>query len=489
MKSRLVRYTFLMSLLSLAACGGGGGGGDVSAVPATSSDPTSSYVAPTTTTAPTSTTAPTQPADATVEAPSKWEPPVLLQSIGDKGMWPYGADVAFDLNGNALAVWQRYDGTIESIWASRYSAQSATWSTPEVISDPTITQGAFPRIEFDNAGNAMAVWEVSYGSIGEIWANYYSAATGSWRTAAIVDDKRYPESFRNADFGFDGAGNVLIVWDQIANQVTSIWFNTYDAASGLWGTSKTIESDDVGTARLPKIAVDQNGNALAVWEHDDGIGTRTNIMANRYTAATKSWGTPALLESQDLDDCWSPDIAIDPNGNAIAVWEQGNGTDNDAVARRYVAATDTWGTPTLLETLEDDVAYVRIVVDASGNALALWMQALTYNGTPSIFSTRYDAATGSWSTAAVIENSDYTSIYPKLTIGANGNAMATWEERTTGHQVANYYDATTKTWGVAAPVESGIDTANYGAVAVAPDGTAVAVWTQSEALWASRYQP
>lgn len=479
MKSRLVRYTFLMSLLSLAACGGGGGGGDVSTVPATNlSDSINSYPAPTTT------TVPTQPTDATVVAQTKWEPAVLLQRSEDSTS-PYGADVAFDLNGNALAVWH-YSG---HIWSSHYNVATKNWSTAETIDDP-VNLGSNPKIAFDTKGNAIAVWEwasSSYSSHQYIWANYYSAATGSWGTATLIDVAD-GETSRDLDFAFDGNGNALVVWDKPAGWYgpVSIWYNRYDAATGVWGTPEPIENDDVNTAILPKIAVAPNGDALAVWEHRDGV--RNNIMVSRYAAATRSWGTPALLESQDLDDGWSPDIAIDPNGNAIAVWRQGNGTDNDAVARRYVAATDTWGTPTLLETLEDDVAYVRIVVDASGNAVALWMQALTYNGTPSIFSTRYDAVTDSWGTAAVIENSNYTSIYPELSIGANGNAMAIWEERTTGNQVANYYDATTKTWGVATPVETSSDPADYGAVAVAPDGSAVAIWTQSNALWASHYQ-
>jgi len=476
MKSRLVRYTFLMSLMSLAACGGGGGG-EVGAVPATNSSDLS-YTSPTTT------TAPTQPVDATPVAPTKWGAPVLLQSSADWSS-PWAADVAFDLNGNALAVWQ-YSG---NIWASRYDAATKNWSTAVTISD-VADIGNIPKIAFDSKGNAMAVWEWQSRSSSEqhIGANYYSVATGSWGTPTVIDVADGGASY-DVDLAFDGNGNAMVVWDKPSGvyEPVSVWYNRYDAAAGVWGTPGLIDNDNVNTASRPEIAVAPNGDALAIWEQRDGA--RNNVMFARYAAATTSWGTPALLEFQDLGDAWSPDIAMDPNGNAIAVWEQDNGTTRDAVARRYIAASGTWdAAPVILENLEDDVSYVRIVLDANGNALALWMQAITLNGTPSIFSTRYDAATGSWSTAAVIENSNYTSIYPELSIGANGNAMAIWEERTTGNQVANYYDATTQTWGVAAPVETSSDPANYGAVAVAPDGSAVAIWTQSNALWASHYQ-
>jgi hypothetical protein len=47
-----------------------------------------------------------------------------------------------------------------------------------------------------------------------------------------------------------------------------------------FGTAALIETDNAGDADNPQIAFDANGNALAVWEQFDG--TRYNIWANRY---------------------------------------------------------------------------------------------------------------------------------------------------------------------------------------------------------------
>ncbi len=47
----------------------------------------------------------------------------------------------------------------------------------------------------------------------------------------------------------------------------------------VFGTAALIETD-AGNASNPQIAFDANGNALAVWEQSDG--TRSNIWANRY---------------------------------------------------------------------------------------------------------------------------------------------------------------------------------------------------------------
>jgi len=45
-------------------------------------------------------------------------------------------------------------------------------------------------------------------------------------------------------------------------------------------TAQLIETDDAGNANAPQIAFDASSNALAVWQQSDG--TRFNIWANRF---------------------------------------------------------------------------------------------------------------------------------------------------------------------------------------------------------------
>jgi len=49
-----------------------------------------------------------------------------------------------------------------------------------------------------------------------------------------------------------------------------------------WGTAELVETanaGDAGRSALPQIAFDGSGNALAVWEQPDG--TRASIWSNR----------------------------------------------------------------------------------------------------------------------------------------------------------------------------------------------------------------
>ena len=88
-----------------------------------------------------------------------------------------------------------------------------------------------------------------------------------------------------------------------------------------WSGAAVIENANED-ASAPQIAVNGEGNAFAVWrQHDD---TRNNIYANRYVAGS-GWETAVAIENGD-GDADAPQVAIDSNGNAIAVWHQDDGS-------------------------------------------------------------------------------------------------------------------------------------------------------------------
>jgi hypothetical protein len=82
--------------------------------------------------------------------------------------------------------------------------------------------------------------------------------------------------------------------------------------------------------------VDGSGNAVAVWQQDNGTGTRTNIWASRFVPAT-GWGTATLVETDNAGDALVPQVAVDGSGNAVAVWYQSDGTRSNIWANRFVA--------------------------------------------------------------------------------------------------------------------------------------------------------
>ena len=92
-----------------------------------------------------------------------------------------------------------------------------------------------------------------------------------------------------------------------------------------WGTAAPIESHTGGAAGRVKIAVDTSGNALAVWQQRIDVLNTLNVWALRFSSST-GWGSPEEI-SNGASTAAGAEIVVDTQGNAFAVWEQGDSSD------------------------------------------------------------------------------------------------------------------------------------------------------------------
>jgi hypothetical protein len=122
-----------------------------------------------------------------------------------------------------------------------------------------------------------------------------------------------------------------VVWQQSDGTRDNIWANRYNQAMGLWDTARMIETDNAGTAQNPQVSMDSGGDAVVVWQQSDGA--RYNIWSNRFIPAS-GWGLAQLVEHDNTGSAQSPQVAMDPGGNAIVVWQQSNGKTTNIWASR-----------------------------------------------------------------------------------------------------------------------------------------------------------
>jgi hypothetical protein len=98
----------------------------------------------------------------------------------------------------------------------------------------------------------------------------------------------------------------------------------------------------------PSIAQDARGNRIAVWGEFDG--QRFNIWAKRSVAGL-GWGAAQpidSLKSITASDAYAPPVAINDVGEAMAVWQQFDGLQTQVWASQQPEGGG-WGTHTLVE--------------------------------------------------------------------------------------------------------------------------------------------
>ena len=329
--------------------------------------------------------------------------------------------IAMDSTGNAFAVWQQHDGTHTNIWANRYTEVSG-WGVAQKIELEDFRRAYNPQVAVDSAGNALAVWELQFNDRrSDIWSNRYTVGSG-WGTAQKIEFEDVGSS-DNPRIDMDSAGNALVVWEQYDVPTTDykIWANRYTLRGG-WGLSQTIQTVGSRNASNVQIAMDPLGNGFAIWTHSNTSGS--NIWVNRYTAGS-GWGAVEKMQGVDITGgVGSPQIVMDASGNAFAAWPQYNGRVDDIWAKHYAIGTG-WGAAQKIDT-EDlgDARFPQLALDPLGNAFAVWYQ---HDGSRYNIWANYYTAGRNWGIAEKLETENFgDATNPQIAMDDLGNALAVW---------------------------------------------------------------
>lgn len=264
--------------------------------------------------------------------------------------------LAVDAQGNALALWVRSG----DVWSNHYTVGTG-WGTPHALeTGPVIAHS--PRVAFDADGFATAVWIQDLAMGGPtVFANRYTPGVG-WGTPAPIGTGTAQES--GPQVAADAAGNAHALWHEHDGARLRAWTSLYTPAGG-WGPAALLDNGD-GNAFGSQLAVDAAGHAVAVWTQ------QTNLMASRYVPGT-GWSVPALLETSNVGPALSSRVAMNAAGVAQVVWVQSDGVRENIWTTRFVPGAG-WSTPVRVED-EPEVAYgANVAIDPAGNAVAIWIQ-------------------------------------------------------------------------------------------------------------------
>jgi hypothetical protein len=292
----------------------------------------------------------------------------VAQAIEASGDVPTNPQVAVDGSGRVIAVWQAQDATpFTNIWSNSFTPGSG-WGTATIIESIASNNCENPQVAVEDDGDAFVVWQASDGmGTGYIWANQYSVS-GGWGTEVLLDTQ--PEAQRPA-VAVDNNGNAVVAWQSDLGG-RYIIRGTFYWASGGWRWVTLVGLDSTANCTDPQVAYDPNGDAIAIWLNDND----NEIFTNRFVLSENTWGTDweAFSNSQDAEP---PALAIDANGNMIVVWSQYDASSyyNLIKSNRYTAATGWEGPVTISSVANSDGYYPDVAIDASGAAMAVWRQS------------------------------------------------------------------------------------------------------------------
>lgn len=275
-----------------------------------------------------------------------------------------------------MALWEGEDNGIQAALRPRLGG---AWQSPVVLSQGV---GAVGRadIALDPAGGAvLAAWP--RGDTVDLAAG--SATTGEWQMPVTLASTG--QSAENPHVAVDARGDALAAWE--STQITPN-YRVYkflqvayrSTASGGWQAPSVLSSSSSGYPESSSgVALDPQGNALAVWVYSSA-GQWTVEAASR-PVASGAWQTQVAVSatwpttySREVPGpvALGAQVAFDAHGDAIAVWEHymQGNWFIEAAIRR--PGSEAWQPPVRLSTAGLGGARSDLSLDAQGDAVVVW---------------------------------------------------------------------------------------------------------------------
>jgi hypothetical protein len=329
---------------------------------------------------------------------------------GSTGVWGWGdriarpgvgarPTVALNEAGRAAVLWVHDIGRDRVVQATYRTGATERFPNPSDLS-AAVLEVRGHHIALDAAGNAVAVWAERHAGDFGVAAEVRSVASGTWGAPVVLSTGSVRAGPRLA---VTPAGEAFAVWIE----GSSVLLARGDLTTGVWDAPLTL-SRNAGVGAT--VAVNPVGDAVAVWALGDRPGVEASVRP-----AGGSWAGPvSLIDGGQLGANAGPDAGFAANGTVVAVWVGGGSLRSSARSR-----DGSWSRP--VEVGAADSADPRVAVDPQGDAIVVWQHRSR------LLTALRPAAAGAWQPSEQLSGAEASA--PQVALDAAGNGVVVWNWR------------------------------------------------------------
>jgi hypothetical protein len=190
-------------------------------------------------------------------------------------------------------------------------------------------------------------------------------------------------------------------------------FATSRADAAPWSGPEAVSALDAD-ASASEVGVDAVGDATAIWTNDAVVGS---VVQTAYRPAGAGWEPPLDLSGPG-GEVEGADLAVDPAGDAVAVWRVTTG-GSFLVQAAFRPAGGSWGSPETVPISGAAGETPQVSIDEAGDAVLVYK-----DGAAGIFAS-YRPANGSWQGGVHISGGGAAD--PDVVMNSAGAAVAVWK--------------------------------------------------------------
>ena len=295
------------------------------------------------------------------------------------GGWPIAVEV--DGRGTTTVMWGENAPTVGS-WSLEAATRPAggRFGQPELVATLRGTTYQF-KLAVGPRGDAVAVWQRRDREV-ELTPQVEAAvrpAGGSFGPVQRLGEAR--RETQPADAAVDAMGNVIVAWRGLTDDPPPD--ATTSVAYARRGGPLRAETPPAGLDFSSEVAFDGAGNAT-------GLGTGAQGIGSVVRTVSGVWRAPRFIGAPTVQ---FPRLAVDADGTAHAVWTTPPGPVGVWAAER-LEPSGPWGRPTLVAQ-EPIQALILSLAESAGNMIVTWW------GSQGEWRASVRSAAGGWSPSFV----------------------------------------------------------------------------------------
>jgi hypothetical protein len=292
------------------------------------------------------------------------------------------------------------------------ASAGAAWTTPVNLSAAT-SAASNPQVAIDAGGDAVFTWLRSDRPV----QARVRAADGS--LSAVQALSRVSQPAFTPQVAVDADGDAVFIWGRLDGPNVRIQARAR-AADGTLGRVRTLSAAGQ-SAFTPQVAVDADGDAVFTWVRFDG----TNYRVQARARAADGSMSPVRTLSAAGENAVTPQVAIEADGDALLSWVRYEPGTSYRIQTRVRAAEGTFGPVETLTTGAAQVLDPQVAVDASGDAVFVWGR---YDGICCYrIQTRARAPAGTLSAVQTLSEAGQHAYSPQVGVDDAGGAVFTWQ--------------------------------------------------------------
>jgi hypothetical protein len=258
-----------------------------------------------------------------------------------------------------------------------YAQVEPTGPESQIPADPAGFQTS-PATAVAPSGGSLVVWQ-SAGAGGQetdIWARAYGP-DGNPLAPEFLVNSHLPGCQAEPDVAAAPDGSFTVVWrsDGQDGDGGGIFAQRIAANGTLLGSEIQVNATITSEQRAPQVAHDASGNFVVAWESLGQDGEGWSVVARRFNSSGPL-SSEAMVPASAAGHQRHPDLAFQPTGHAIFIWEGPDGEGSGIFLRRFDNSLST-ADPVIQANLSAAgfQTFPALGIDASGNVIAVWENA------------------------------------------------------------------------------------------------------------------